>query len=91
LLLSTLADIARAFDPIGIRVKVLGDRELRALRGAGGEARCSYCHDNVTGVEPDLVACTACSTVLHDACWKDLGRCPVLGCTGSVPERARTA
>ncbi len=90
-LLRVLADIARTFDPIGIRVQVLGDRELRAIRGANGDARCSYCHDHVTGAEPDLVACAACNTVLHDACWKELGRCPVLGCSGSVPERGRVA
>ena len=90
-LLSLLERIVGSFDPIAIRVKVLGDRELRALKGAHGEPRCSYCHDHVTGAEPDLVACASCNTVLHDACWHDLGRCPVLGCSGSVPERGRVA
>jgi hypothetical protein len=90
-LLSLLERIVGCFDPIAIRVKVLGDRELRALKGAHGEARCSYCHDHVTGDESDLVACASCNTVLHDACWQELGRCPVLGCSGSVPERGRVA
>ena len=71
-----------------ILVQVLGG-ERRALRGKGGKARCGYCHDDVTGAEPDLVACDRCSTVLHEGCWTELGRCPVMGCAGRSPERRR--
>ncbi len=87
-LLGLLANTARAFDRVGIRVKVLGGDRL-ALAGAHGRARCAYCHEDLTGDEPDLVACEACGTVLHEGCWSELGQCPLLGCTGKAPERAR--
>jgi hypothetical protein len=89
-LLPLLERAARFFDRVSVRVRVL-DGERHALRGAGGEARCSYCHEHVTGDEPDLVACERCRTVLHGACWSEHGRCPVLGCGGAVPERARAS
>jgi hypothetical protein len=69
--------------------------EVSVLRGArrafhaSGSPRCPYCFDAIAGSELDLVACSSCATVLHDACWSDLGRCPVLGCGGKAPERAR--
>jgi hypothetical protein len=84
--LERLDRIASDFDPIAIQVRVLGGERL-ALRGASGGARCSYCHDSITGEEPDLVACGRCHTVLHEGCWQELGRCPVLGCDGHEPER----
>ncbi len=87
-LLQLLAATARAFDRVGIKVKVLGGERL-ALAGAHGNARCAYCHADLSGDEPDLVACEECGTVLHDGCWSELGRCPLLGCSGSAPERAR--
>jgi hypothetical protein len=87
-LLRLLAATARAFDRVGIKVKVLGGERL-ALAGAHGNARCAYCHGDLTGDEPDLVACEACGTVLHEGCWGELGHCPLLGCSGSSPERAR--
>jgi hypothetical protein len=89
-LLPLLERAARFFDRVNVRVHVLGG-ERHALRGAGGDARCSYCHEHVTGDEPDLVACERCHTVLHGACWTEHGRCPVLGCSGAVPERARSS
>lgn len=58
-------------------VQVLGAR--RPVFHASGAPRCAYCHDAINGAEPDLVACRECSTVLHDGCWSELGRCPVLG------------
>lgn len=87
-LLDLLAATARAFDRVGIKVKVLGSERL-AVAGAQGKPRCAYCHADVTGDEPDLVACETCGTVLHEACWSELGRCPLLGCTGERPEKAR--
>jgi hypothetical protein len=86
-LLVLLDRIVRAFEPVSIPVKVLGG-ERRALADASGATRCSYCHDHVTGAEPDLIACAACGTVLHEACWNEHGRCPLLGCPGAKPERA---
>ncbi|MEZ0229225.1 MAG: RING finger protein [Planctomycetota bacterium] len=68
-------------------MKVLGGERL-ALAGSEGKARCAYCHEDVTGAEPDLVACEHCHTVLHADCYDELGRCPILGCTGTKPERA---
>jgi hypothetical protein len=84
--LALLERIARAFDPVRLNVRVLGG-ERRALAGATGDARCAYCHAHVTGEEPDLIACALCGTVLHDACWEELRRCPVLGCPGVKVER----
>jgi len=71
-------------------VRILGGREALVAH-AHGATRCSYCHEVVTGSEPDLIACGKCSTVLHEGCWGELGRCPVMGCGGAVPERARTS
>ncbi len=85
-ILRLLDRIAASFEPVRLNVRVLGG-ERRAHGGMTGEARCGFCHDHVTGEEPDLVACALCGTVLHDACWNELGRCPVLGCTGVKPER----
>ncbi|MBI3724584.1 hypothetical protein HY251_11610 [bacterium] len=89
-LLELLVRAAETFDRKPIHVRVLGG-ERRALCVKGGKTRCSYCHEHVAGDEPDLVACEKCATVLHGDCWTDLGRCPILGCTGRAPERARTA
>jgi hypothetical protein len=88
-LLARLDPIAGLVDRVPLDVKILGG-ERRALKGEHGAARCSYCHGDLTGAEPDLVACALCSTVLHEGCWAELGRCPVLGCEGKSPERART-
>jgi len=90
-LVALLGEIAPHIERAPIEVKVLGG-ERKALVGAGhGAARCSYCHAVVTGAEPDLIACAACATVLHEGCWGELGRCPVMGCGGAAPERARTS
>jgi hypothetical protein len=87
-LLELLGTVAGELDRIPLDVHVLGG-ERRALRSRSGHARCAYCHADVTGAEPDLVACGLCSTVLHAGCWEELGRCPVLGCEGKSPERAQ--
>jgi hypothetical protein len=84
-LLETLGAIADSFERRGLEVAVLGG-ERRAL-GSGGSVRCAYCHGGITGDEPDLVACRRCQTVLHEGCWSELGRCPLLGCAGLEPER----
>jgi hypothetical protein len=86
-LLDLLARIAPALDRVSLNVRVLGG--LKKALALSGSPRCAYCHGDVTGFEPDLVACASCSTVLHEGCWAELGRCPVLGCTGASPERAR--
>ncbi|MEZ0229224.1 MAG: hypothetical protein ACAI25_11415 [Planctomycetota bacterium] len=88
-LLRLLVKTARAYDRVNIRVKVLG-RDLFAISGTTGRARCAYCHDTVTGEEPDLVACEVCGTILHSDCYGELGFCPMLGCPGTRPERAPT-
>lgn len=81
-LLELLGRIAASFERVPLRVNVLGG-ERQALAGMKGSPRCAYCHEDVTGAEPDLVACEKCQTVLHQGCWKDHGHCPVLGCTGT--------
>jgi hypothetical protein len=86
-LLEQLDRIARLIDRRPIQVTVLGGERF-AFLGQGGKPRCPYCRVDLTGAELDLVACDRCSTVLHGPCWEELGRCPVLGCPGSSPERA---
>jgi len=86
ILLRLLDTAARAIERVALEVRVLGG-ERRALVGHG-TPRCAYCHEDVTGLEPDLVACATCSTVLHEGCWGELGRCPVLGCRSVSVERA---
>jgi hypothetical protein len=87
-LLDHLATVARSFETIPLTVLRFG-LVRRALTTASGKPRCSYCHGDVTGAEPDLVACEKCRTVLHEGCFQELGHCPVLGCGGKTPERAR--
>jgi hypothetical protein len=86
--LDLLVGTAAALDRVTIEVRVLGGERF-ALSGVHGRPRCAYCHADVTGREPDLVACGRCGTVLHEACWNELGRCALLGCPGDDVERAR--
>jgi hypothetical protein len=90
LILEGLARIARTIDRKTLAVRVLGG-DRRALVDESGRTRCPYCRENLGGDEDDLVACEKCATVLHDDCWKEHGRCPLLGCSGRSPERARTS
>jgi hypothetical protein len=85
ILLDVLDRAAQSFERQSIPVRVL-QRERRALV-AEGKTRCAYCHDGITGDEPDLVACPRCQTVLHDGCWSENRHCPVLGCAETTPER----
>jgi hypothetical protein len=86
-ILDVLGHIARTLDRKKILVRVLGG-ERQALLDETGRTRCPYCFSNLTGDEHDLVACEKCHTVLHDGCWRELGRCPLLGCVSRSPERA---
>ncbi len=85
-LLETLLAAARAYDRVNVHVKVL-DKVALAVTSHKGTARCAYCHEDVTGQEPDLVVCEVCGTVLHAGCHDELGKCPILGCPGTKPER----
>lgn len=89
-LLEWLDRAAATFDRVTLPVKVLGG-ERKALGDGKGGTRCAYCHGGIDGGEPDLIACEQCHTVLHDECWREHGRCPLLGCVGKSPERARTS
>jgi hypothetical protein len=53
--------------------------------------RCPYCRDAIASADPTPVAsCGGCATVLHEACWEELGRCPTRGCGRDRPRvRAR--
>jgi hypothetical protein len=84
-LLTLLERVAPSFERVPLRVSVLGGE--RPALVSGSSPRCSYCHADVTGAEPDLVACGSCRTILHEGCWAELGHCPVLGCIGKEPER----
>jgi hypothetical protein len=86
--LATLDEAASFFDRVPIKVRGFAGMK-RAFRSASGALRCAYCHDGISGDEPDLVACPRCATALHDHCWAEHGRCPVLGCTAIQPERAQ--
>lgn len=86
--LTTLLRAAALVDAKRVQVRVLGGTR-RLVLGPRGTTRCAYCRADVTGDEPDLVACERCTTVVHDACWDEHGRCPIFGCDGRSPERAR--
>lgn len=59
---------------------------------AAQKVRCGYCKTDLTGKEPDLVRCERCQGVVHDACWREHGACPVLGCRGrALPAGIRTS
>jgi hypothetical protein len=88
--LEQLDAAARTFDRVELDVHVLGAKR-RAFRDEHGGTRCAYCHGGISGAEADLVACDRCHTVLHDECWRELGRCPLLGCGSQTVERARVA
>jgi hypothetical protein len=87
-ILDALSKIASALERTEIAVRALGATHQALTEG--GHLRCSYCHDAVTGDEADLVACKQCSTVLHEGCFAENGRCPILGCSGSFQDRVRS-
>lgn len=39
--------------------------------------RCAYCHASADDAAP----CQGCGTLLHPECWRDVTRCPTLGCS----------
>lgn len=86
--LSTLLRCASLLDAKRVRVRVLGGTR-RLVVGPRGAPRCAYCRADVTGEEPDLVACERCTTAVHAACWDEHGRCPIYGCEGRSAERGR--
>jgi hypothetical protein len=51
------------------------------------KARCGFCHAQVDEEALTLVACERCSALVHEACWVEHGRCPVLGCKGATPRK----
>lgn len=89
-ILGRLVAFADLLEGVPLRVVSLGG-ERRAERTTEGGARCAWCHDGITGSEPDLVACDKCGTVLHEGCWAEGGACPTLGCGGKTPERGRAS
>jgi hypothetical protein len=87
-LFAKLGELASFLEGVPLHVVTLG-AERRAEKGASGSPRCAWCHADITGSEPDLVACEKCATVLHEACWAEQGGCPVMGCAGKTAERAK--
>jgi hypothetical protein len=87
-LLARLDELAKLLEGVPLHVITLGG-ERRAERSASGSPRCAWCHADITGSEPDLVACEKCSTVLHEGCWAEQGGCPVMGCASKTAERER--
>lgn len=88
LLLESLDRAATLVETKRMQVRVLGG-ERDVVCDPEGKTRCAFCRDGITGDEEDLVACDRCRTVLHGACWEEHGSCPMLGCEGDAPERAR--
>jgi hypothetical protein len=92
-LLDRLAELAGRLERRAVTLHHLKIEAL-ALPGTSAVGRCSYCHADVTGHEPELVSCARCRTVLHEACWKDcvdhVGHCPLLGCDSTSVERGPT-
>ncbi len=81
-----LERISATLDRKTLAVRVLGG-ERRASVDAKGRTRCPYCRENLTGEEPNLVACEKCKSVVHDECWKEHDGCPLAGCEGGFIER----
>jgi hypothetical protein len=82
-LVKRLGEAARLAAGLNLKVEL----DVGRLRRLG---RCGFCHVDVTGREPGLVACGRCKTIVHDACWREHGSCPVLACAGQkapVPSR----
>jgi hypothetical protein len=91
-LILLLSAAARTLDRVPVRVRVVGQEgreDAFGLCGQHAAVRCSYCHGDVTGEEPDLAVCRLCHTVIHDGCFQELGRCPLLGCLGKPPRRTK--
>lgn len=87
-LLDTLDLVADVLQRQRVPVKLLGG-ERAAVVDPGGAMRCVFCLDAVRADDPGLSACTACRTVVHEACWTEHGGCPLYGCRGGERERAR--
>ena len=50
------------------------------MSSSASALRCAFCHDQLV----EALACGACGTRLHEACWAELGACPSLGCNERV-------
>ena len=50
--------------------------------GKRSPPRCAYCHEALAAA----VSCRLCRAALHEDCRAELGRCPTLGCGGTVFE-----
>lgn len=48
---------------------------------------CPYCRDGLDRARDDVVACSACATPHHRACFEENGRCTVRGCERRDSER----
>ncbi len=81
--LSKLLELARQ-----ARVALEAARIKPVSRGPA--ARCGFCHGDLLPEEDAgyraerRVTCEQCSSVVHETCWKDHGRCPNLGCAGAA-------
>ncbi len=87
--LEALAKLSSLLDSQPLKVSVLGGVR-RGHVDEKGKIRCPYCRENITGDEPDLVACEKCKSVVHDECWHEHDGCPLLGCEGGAVERPRS-
>jgi hypothetical protein len=79
-----LDEIARAY----VRKKAgpsIGSMTERFLWLEGGAPRCPYCHVDIAEGEAGILACGKCRTIHHEGCWKEHGRCTLLGCGGTAP------
>lgn len=59
----------------GVQARV----KLRLHERGDAFVRCAFCHDALVVAGQ---ACFRCRTRLHEECWKEVPRCPTLGCFG---------
>lgn len=85
-----LRETPRILQLLGVVARAFETRAEVSVRvgSAHGSIRCSYCH-GALAPEDVTRTCERCSTVLHEGCWDELGRCPMLGCGGKASERTR--
>lgn len=57
---------------------ILEERQALAIH-------CPYCKGEIVERE-NLIRCSQCSTLHHETCWRENGRCSVFACSGvSMP------
>ncbi|MCA8922165.1 MAG: hypothetical protein KDD82_10180 [Planctomycetes bacterium] len=69
-------------------LRTLGPRDADAQPTFTSGQRCPFCHDQIDGAVA-LTRCPKCNTVFHEACQREFGLCPSLGCSRAAPTPVR--